>query len=97
MHSYLTPGAPHLETEHGTIVYGVHNEPLQLTCTAPNSSVVWYRDQVPLISGGRVTVEGGTLSYSMLDVADSGWLTCAASNTFGRDEIDFLLFVEGEL
>ncbi len=99
-------GAPQLQTELDKTVYGVFNEPFQLACSAPgyDVAIAWYRDQVPIsvLNPGMPTTErvavasNGSLLFTPLELSDSGWYTCTASNTFGRDEIDFLLFVRGK-
>ena len=100
-------GAPLLETEH-EIIYAIKDDPLQLNCTTlgSNISIAWYYNQIPInvfssstlfLPNDPPRVVDNVLMFSKLKVSDSGWYTCAASNKYGRKEIDMLLVVEGKL
>ncbi|KAK5975978.1 hypothetical protein GCK32_004118, partial [Trichostrongylus colubriformis] len=64
---------------------------IHLTCTVdaiPKASIVWYKDGLPLRSGGRfniVTAEDGTCSLEISEAVegDEGAYRCVASNEHG--------------
>lgn len=77
-----------------------------------NISIAWYFNNTPLcpelqqqqqrmdcLSLANVINNGtGTLVFSNLTLDQAGWYTCAAaSQMLGREEMDFLLIVQGIL
>ena len=96
-------GPPQLTTEHDDIIYALLNQQFELVCSCPlyNVSIAWYHDNIPFPTstmppGPLPVVYNNTLVFPPLRAQDSGWYTCAVSNEFGRDEIDFLVVVVGK-
>ena len=60
---------------------------IALRCVArgtPPPSVIWFKDNNPLINSGRVHIGLGTLNVTMAMASDSGTYACVAENRAGR-------------
>ena len=79
-----------------TIVYAPVGQEAFLICETDNQtdSIAWYFNNVPLTLGP--SAQWGRLDLTPLKEEYSGWYTCAAVNSYGRSERDFLLIVVGK-
>ena len=91
---------PVLRSGNGTVINATVGSDVTLICETDvmTYGVVWYFNNEPVTRGDVVVrAQQGTLTISSLKLTDSGWYTCAADDQFGRDEMDFLLLVGGEV
>ena len=79
-------------------------ESFNLVCEAlaePDPEVAWFKDQIPIISGGPYLVEKPSNGRSVLTIdqltkMDSGLYTCMARNNIGSSARNFTLDVVGD-
>lgn len=92
-------GSPVLVTNTDKIRYAEVNTTHIIECEVQGSSAtpVWYFNNIPITSAPPYNIKQTKLTILSVSSELCGWYTCTASNQFGKQEVDFLVVVAGEL
>lgn len=73
---------------------------MTLVCPAtgfPKPTITWHKRGIPLKNGGRIKIDGKTLTIENLQVTDTAKYRCQARNSAGRARAITVLKVFGKV